>query len=93
MIIEKWQVNAHDFVIFAKLCALTFEAGENTWYETVNGKPCFLVEYLLDEESYASQPVHSETEERHNSYYKIYVNMETGVIEQYECNSGLGGIG
>lgn len=23
MIIEKWQVNAHDFVIFAKLCALT----------------------------------------------------------------------
>ena len=65
----------------------------NHWYETVNGKPCFLVEYLLDEESYASQSVHSETEERHNSYYKIYVNVETGVIEQYECNSGLGGIG
>jgi len=71
----------------------SFEAGENTWYETVNGKPCFLVEYLLDEESYANQPIHSETEERHNSYYKIYVNVETGVIEQYECNSGLGGIG
>ena len=78
MIIEKWQVNAHDFIIFATLCALTFEAGENTWHETVNGKPCFLVEYLLDEESYANQSIHSETEERHNSYYKIYVNVETG---------------
>ena len=28
-----------------------------------------------------------------NAYFKVYVNVETGVIEQYEFNSGLGGEG
>ena len=65
----------------------------NHWYETVNGKPCFLVEYLLDEESFTEEMAQDPNYYRQNSYFKIYVNVETGVIEQYEYNSGLGGVG
>lgn len=70
------------------------ESGEsNRWYETVNDRPCFLVEYLLDEESFTPEMADDPDYIRQNAYYKVYVNVETGVIEQYEFNSGLGGVG
>ena len=55
--------------------------------------PCFLVEYLLDEDSFTEEMAQDPNYYRQNSYFKIYVNVETGVIEQYEYNSGLGGVG
>ena len=66
----------------------SFEDSENCWYEMVNGKPCFLVEYLLGNNT-GDPADHMEKD----GYYKIYVNVETGVIEQYEYNSSLGGVG
>ena len=65
----------------------------NHWYETVNGKPCFLVEYLLDEEGVTEEMLNDPNYYRMNSYFKVFVNVETGVIEQYEFSNGLGGIG
>lgn len=76
-----------------ELYTVYYETGDNTWYETVNGKPCFLVEYLLDEEDWTAEKELDETAERNNRYFKIYVNVETGMIEQYESSSGLGGWG
>ncbi len=71
----------------------SFEGSENEWYDTINGKPCFKVEFLLDEEGYDPEAHHEEDEVRNNAYYNVYVNVETGVIEQYEFDSGAGGIG
>ena len=65
----------------------------NHWYETVNGKPCFLVEYLLDEEGVTDEMLNDPNYYRMNSYFKVFVNVETGIIEQYEFSNGLGGIG
>ena len=65
----------------------------NHWYETVNGKPCFLVEYLLDEEGVTEEMLNDPNYYRMNSYFKVFVNVETGIIEQYEFSNGLGGIG
>ncbi len=73
----------------------SFDAEENCWYEMVNGKPCFLVEYLLYQDPEAEQPGNGETRDRSekDGYYKVFVNVETGVVEQYEYNSALGGEG
>ena len=65
----------------------------NAWYETVDGKPCFLVEYLLDKDDYTDELQLDPNYSRDNSYFKIYVNVETGVIEQYEYDAGVGGVG
>ena len=65
----------------------------NHWYETVNGKPCFLVEYLMDEEDVTAEMLNDPNYYRMNAYFKVFVNVETGVIEQYEFSNGLGGIG
>ena len=65
----------------------------NHWYETVNGKPCFLVEYLLDEEGVTEEMLNDPNYYRMNAYFKVFVNVETGVIEQYEFSNGLGGQG
>ena len=82
-----------DQIARLELYTNSFEADENAWYETMNGSSCFLVEYLLDEESFTEELAKDETYVRQNSYYKIYVNVETGAIEQYEYNSGSGGEG
>lgn len=58
---------------------------ENSWYDMIDDKPCFIVEYLL------GQPDAPRGEM--DGYYVVYVNVETGEIENYEYNSGLGGIG
>ena len=66
---------------------------KNHWYETVNGQPCFLVEYLLDEENITKEMLQDPNYIRQNAYFKVFVNVETGAVEQYEFNSGLGGEG
>lgn len=72
------------------------EESGNGWYDMIDGKPCFQVEYLL------YQPEVPETEGQtalppewteKDGYYVVYVNVETGEIEKYEYNSGLGGKG
>ena len=73
----------------------SFEAEENSWYEMVNGQPCFEVEYLLYQPVTVEQ-VADEEPLGHgdmDGYYKVYVNVETGVIEEYEYNSALAGEG
>lgn len=67
----------------------------NTWYEMVNGKPCFQVEFLL------YQPVTDEMlqsgeepgREDMDGFYNVFVNVETGEIEEFEYNSALAGQG
>jgi len=67
----------------------------NTWYEMVNGKPCFQVEFLLYEpvteemEARGEEPDRSEMD----GFYNVFVNVETGEIEEYEYNSALAGLG
>jgi len=67
----------------------------NHWYEMVNGKPCFQVEYLLygnpaDDPAFRNDP---KNRMEKDGYYIAYVNVETGAIEQYEYNSALAGEG
>ena len=71
------------------------EAKDNTWYDTINGRPCFTVEYLLyqpmtEAEYEAGKP---RDYQEGDGYYIVQVNVETGEIEEYEHNSGLGGQG
>ncbi len=63
----------------------SFSDGPNTWYDTVHGVPCFQVEFLLDENPPAANESY-----RMNAYYIIYINVETGAVEQYEYNNGVG---
>jgi len=72
------------------------EGESNSWYDMIDGKPCFKVEYLL----YQSEVPEKEGEMvtplprgEKDGYYVVYVNVETGEIENYEYNSGLSGIG
>ena len=71
------------------------EGSSNEWYETVNGKPCFKVEYLLYQPLTAAQEASGEERDYQegDGYYIVYVNVETGEIEEFEYNSALGGIG
>ena len=63
------------------------EPDSNEWYETINGIPCFEVEYLLYSEG------GDENRAEKDGYYIVYVNVETGAVEQFEYNSALGGWG
>ncbi len=69
----------------------SFMDNENCWYEMVNGKPCFQVEYLLYNDEYETGDMTKRTEM--NGYYNVFVNVETGAVEQYEYNASLGGEG
>ena len=73
----------------------SFEAEANTWYEMVDGKPCFEVRYLLYEEYTTEQMDNDEPMGRteKDGYYQVFVNVETGVIEQFTYDSALGGEG
>ena len=70
-------------------------SNENEWYETVNGQPCFKVEYLLYQPLTAEQEANGEERDykEGDGYYNVFVNVETGEIEDFEYNNGLGGIG
>ena len=67
----------------------------NIWYEMINGKPCFQVEFLLYETFTAEmadqglEPGRTEMD----GFYNVYVNVETGEIEKFEYNSALAGLG
>lgn len=69
----------------------SFEAEENSWYEMIDGKPCFQVEYLLYNDEYETGDLTKRTEM--NGFYNVYVNVENGTVEQYEYNSSLAGQG
>ncbi len=73
----------------------SYECEANEWYETVNGKPCFLVEYLLYTEYTTEQLAKDEPRGRTSmdGYYRVFVNVETGAVEEYEYNSAMGGEG
>ena len=85
-IVSTWQLNEEQ-ISRMQLYTLSFLGSENQWYETVNGKPCFQVEYLLYPEG------ENQTPGEKDGYYIIYVNVETGAIEEYEYNSALAGLG
>ena len=70
-------------------------ANANSWYDMINSKPCFTVEYLLyqpmtAEEYEAGKPLDYK---EGDGYYVVHVNVETGEIEEYVYNSGLAGQG
>ncbi len=67
----------------------------NKWYVVVNGRPCFQVEYLLYQPLTVEQEENGEQREytEKDGYYNVFVNVETGEIEEYEYNSALGGLG
>ena len=72
------------------------EDNGNGWYDMIHGKPCFQVEYLLGQPEVPEQEGAAVTplpREEKDGYYVVYVNVETGEIEEYEYNSGLGGKG
>ncbi len=69
----------------------SFEDEENCWYEMINDKPCFQVEYLLYNDEYETGDLTRRTEM--NGYYNVFVNVETGAVEEYEYNSSLAGQG
>jgi len=72
------------------------EDNGNDWYDMINDRPCFRVEYLLGQPEVPEQEgvvVTPLPREEKDGYYIVYVNVETGEIEEYEFNSGLGGIG
>ena len=69
----------------------SFEDEENCWYEMVNSQPCFQVEYLMYNDEYETGDLTKRTEM--NGYYIVYVNVETGAVEEYEYNSALAGQG
>lgn len=71
------------------------EGSGNDWYEMVNGVPCFKVEYLLyqpltvEEMDSGAQREYREKD----GYYNVFVNVETGEIEEFEYNNGMAGLG
>ena len=72
------------------------EDNGNGWYDMVDGKPCFQVEYLLNQPEVPEQEgvdVQPLPREEKDGYYIVWVNVETGEIEEYEYNSGLAGQG
>ena len=69
----------------------SYECEENCLYEMINGQPCFQVEYLLYNDEYETGDLTKRTEM--NGYYIVYVNVETGTVEEYEYNSSLAGQG
>ena len=98
-VISNWNLNEEQvgrLELFTNSTPQDAEAGSgNDWYEMVNGKPCFKVEYLL------YQPLTTEQEaneaerdyQEGDGYYNVFVNVETGEIEEFEYNNGLAGLG
>ena len=65
------------------------------FYGVMNGKPCYLVEYLLYM-PYTTEMMdkgESWTRTEMDGYYLVYVNVEDGTVERYLYDSALGGVG
>ena len=77
------------------LAAMEAEGNGNGWYLMVNGKPCLKVEYLLYQSLTTEQMDNGESLQHGemDGFYNVFVNVETGEIEEYEYNSGLAGMG
>ncbi len=71
------------------------EGPGSDWYEMIGNKPCFKVEYLLYQPLTVEQEANGEDREykEGDGYYNVFVNVETGEIEDFEFNNGLGGLG
>ncbi len=71
------------------------QSSGNDWYDMINGRPCFKVEYLLYQPLTTEQMDNGEARgySEGDGFYVVYVNVETGEIEEYEYNSALGGQG
>ena len=65
----------------------------NGWYDMIEDKPCFKVEYLLGQPEVPGDHVTPLPRGEMDGYYIVYVNVETGAIESYEYNAALSGIG
>ncbi len=89
-IISNYKLNEEQ-IAHMEMYTNSFEDEENCWYEMVNGQPCFQVEYLLYNDEFETGDLTKRTEM--NGYYIVYVNVETGVVEEYEYNSALAGQG
>ena len=84
---RKWKVNT--LASPASSPVKYFSLVEKTaWYRMDEGKPCFEVQYFLDQE-----PEHPETHVDKDGTYAALVNVETGVIEKLVYESGMGGEG
>ena len=81
-IINTWGISEEQ-VSRLELFTGRWEEEGNAWYAMVDGEPCFRVEYLETEKENPGT----------NGYYIIWVNVETGAVEEYDYNSGLGGMG
>ena len=93
-IISSYQLNEEQTERM-ELYTNSFTDNENSWYEMINEKPCFMVEYLLYGKQTVSMLENGESPERSakDGYYKVYVNVTDGTIEEYEYNSALAGEG
>ena len=60
----------------------------NAWYWMEDGKPCFEVQFFLDQD-----PKGRDHHVDKDGSYAVLVNVETGVIERMVYESGLGGNG
>ena len=89
-IISNYKLNEEQ-IARMELYTNSFEDEENCWYEMIDGKPCFQVEYLLYNDEYETGDMTKRTEM--NGFYSVFVNVETGVVEEYEYNSSLAGQG
>lgn len=93
-ILDSYQLNEEQ-IARMELFTHADEEHPNNFYWMINGQPCFQVEYLLYDLYTVEQMQRGEprTRTEKDGYYIVYVNVETGVVEQYEYNSALAGMG
>ena len=95
-IISNWNLNAEQTGRLELYTNTVMDSDDGSdWYEMVNGKPCFKVEYLLAQPMTVEQTESGEplAYREGDGYYNVFVNVETGEIEEYQYYSGLGGQG
>ena len=95
-IISNWNLDAEQTGRLELYTNTVMDSDDGSdWYEMVNGKPCFKVEYLLAQPMTVEQTENGEplAYREGDGYYNVFVNVETGEIEEYQYYSGLGGQG
>ena len=86
-VIQTYELSAEQAALL-ELYVQPLAVEENAWYHMYEGKPCFEVQYFLDQD-----PEHTETHVEKDGTYAALINVETGVIEKLVYESGLGGEG
>ena len=70
------------------------EDPDDSWmYCLINNKPCYCVCVMLIQKPVSDDPFCSLEWTEKDGTYRVYINVETGVIERMFYDSGLGGIG